>query len=616
MTDNQRDRDKMQTTFEIDTHGAQEPTPLRIAIAGTFCCNGGNNKPVRVDKDNFQQVLKAHAGELLFEVPNYLSSHPEQLLIKLKIEHLNSFTPAGLAAEIPDLQRALDFRDHMVALATGSLSFPEFEAGLDAYRGLDAFTEALRLCQQTRQAQSSKPDTRPSPLPPVSETYVPVENEDAIDRIMDMVAEKEDSKTAATMTQLEQVISEIGSGSKRTVTPSEYGSAVTVVEGIIARQIDEILHYPDFQECNALWLGLKFLVDRTDFRKNIYIDLFTVGRNQFGEDLREHMHAHELAEHSDIPLGLIITPIAVENNSSDLEQLQLLGKAAAELQVPVLVSASPTFFQLGSGSEASTMHYPGSLLSRPEYEKWNALRDKDASRWLTVCFNRFLLRSPYLAQHRLSAGLTEALSQPGDHLWGDPVWILTSLITASFARCGWPTEITGMNNGQVENLPLHSLAEANELEMQIPLEAMLSGQLAEDLAGSGFTPLICKPNRDSAYVLRAPMLHRPEVYGDAAATAASRAMAHLPYQLLASRISETISSNIPQLRSASLSADDLGNAIGKLLQQLVANSGAGASVAIEVQKEANESGKVQVDLRIHTGKEVLNGADVRLSFLV
>jgi predicted component of type VI protein secretion system len=152
--------------------------------------------------------------------------------------------------------------------------------------------------------------------------------------------------------------------------------------------------------------------------------------------------------------------------------------------------------------------------------------------------------------------------------------------------------------------------------MQIPLESMLSGQLAEDLAGAGFTPLICKPNRDSAYVLWAPMLHRPEVYDDAAATAASRAMAHLPYQLLANRISETVASNLPRLRAASLSADELGNAIGRLLQQLVTDTGAGAGVAVEVQKETDKSGKIQVDIEIHTGVKVLNGAEVRLSFAV
>ena len=49
------------------------------------------------------------------------------------------------------------------------------------------------------------------------------------------------------MTQLEQVISEIGSGSTRTVTPPGYASAVAMAERILARQLDEILHYPCFR---------------------------------------------------------------------------------------------------------------------------------------------------------------------------------------------------------------------------------------------------------------------------------------------------------------------------------------------------------------------------------
>lgn len=105
-----------------------------------------------------------------------------------------------------------------------------------------------------------------------------------------------------------------------------------------------------------------------------------------------------------------------------------------------------------------------------------------------------------------------------------------------------------MDNGQVENLPLYSVSSPDAQEIQIPLEAMLSAQLAKDLAGSGFTSLICKPNRDSAYVLRAPMLHRAEVYDDESATATSHAMTHLPYQLLASRISEAVASRLPQVR--------------------------------------------------------------------
>jgi len=162
--------------------------------------------------------------------------------------------------------------------------------------------------------------------------------------------------------------------------------------------------------------------------------------------------------------------------------------------------------------------------------------------------------------------------------------------------------------GQVESLPdliiipfaidnrssdleqLQLLGEAAS-ELQIPLEAMLTAQLAEDLGESGFTPFTCKPNRDSAYLLWVPMLHRAEVYDDEAATASSKAMPHLPYQLLACRISEAILSNIPGLRLGAVSANELGTAIDGFMQQFLANTGAGTAVNIEVQQEPYKYGK-------------------------
>ena len=35
----------------------------------------------------------------------------------------------------------------------------------------------------------------------------------------------------------------------------------------ISRQLDAIMHHETFQEIESAWRGLKFLVDRTDFRK-------------------------------------------------------------------------------------------------------------------------------------------------------------------------------------------------------------------------------------------------------------------------------------------------------------------------------------------------------------
>ncbi|TFT43440.1 type VI secretion system contractile sheath large subunit, partial [Proteus mirabilis] len=37
----------------------------------------------------------------------------------------------------------------------------------------------------------------------------------------------------------------------------------------ISQQLDEVMHHSDFQKIESAWRGLKFLVDRTDFRQNV-----------------------------------------------------------------------------------------------------------------------------------------------------------------------------------------------------------------------------------------------------------------------------------------------------------------------------------------------------------
>ena len=41
----------------------------------------------------------------------------------------------------------------------------------------------------------------------------------------------------------------------------------------ISHQVDEILHNEKFQEMESAWRGLKLLVERTDFRENIKIEV-------------------------------------------------------------------------------------------------------------------------------------------------------------------------------------------------------------------------------------------------------------------------------------------------------------------------------------------------------
>ena len=44
----------------------------------------------------------------------------------------------------------------------------------------------------------------------------------------------------------------------------------------ISQQLDEVMHHQDFQKVESTWRGLKFLVDRTDFRQNVKIELLAI----------------------------------------------------------------------------------------------------------------------------------------------------------------------------------------------------------------------------------------------------------------------------------------------------------------------------------------------------
>lgn len=42
---------------------------------------------------------------------------------------------------------------------------------------------------------------------------------------------------------------------------------IAELDRLLGKQMDAILHHPDFQALESAWRGLKLLVDRTDFRK-------------------------------------------------------------------------------------------------------------------------------------------------------------------------------------------------------------------------------------------------------------------------------------------------------------------------------------------------------------
>ena len=53
---------------------------------------------------------------------------------------------------------------------------------------------------------------------------------------------------------------------------------IAEIDAKLSQQMDEILHHPQFQALESSWRGLKLLVDRTNFRENIKLELLNASK--------------------------------------------------------------------------------------------------------------------------------------------------------------------------------------------------------------------------------------------------------------------------------------------------------------------------------------------------
>ncbi|NVZ67294.1 type VI secretion system contractile sheath large subunit, partial [Pseudomonas gingeri] len=59
---------------------------------------------------------------------------------------------------------------------------------------------------------------------------------------------------------------------------------ISEIDRTLGKQMDVILHQPQFQQLESAWRGLKLLVDRTDFRENIKLEVLHATKEELLDD--------------------------------------------------------------------------------------------------------------------------------------------------------------------------------------------------------------------------------------------------------------------------------------------------------------------------------------------
>ncbi|MCY1033887.1 type VI secretion system contractile sheath large subunit [Corallococcus sp. BB11-1] len=343
---------------------------------------------------------------------------------------------------------------------------------------------------------------------------------------------------------------------------------IALIDLRMGHQLDEILHHPDFQQLEASWRGLHYLVMRSETGPLLKLRVLNVSQNDLLEDLDrasdfdqstlfKKVYEEEYGTFGGNPFSLLLGDFQFTNHPQHIKLLQLISNVAAAAHAPFIAAATPALFGLEDFTALDAPRDLSKVFESSEYIAWRSFRGSEDSRYVTLTLPRFLLRLPYGretvpvdefdynedASKALDPKEKDRFKAPEEkyshhaYLWGNPAYALGARITASFALYGWCAAIRGVENGgQVENLPLHFFKSADgERVVKIPTESSITDRREKELSDLGFLALCYRKEDNRAVFFGSQTVQKPRVFDTPQATANASISSQLPYMLAASR---------------------------------------------------------------------------------
>ena len=348
-------------------------------------------------------------------------------------------------------------------------------------------------------------------------------------------------------------------GKEVRVTASAVDEMIANLDQKLSSQVDVILHNKDFQQLESAWTSLKFLVDRTDFRENIKVEVMNTTKEDLLDDFEDApeitksglyklAYTQEYGQFGGKPYGLMVGNFEFGPSAPDIKLLQNMASVATMSHAPFVAAAGAQFFGIDSFTGLPNLKDLKSIFEMPQYIKWQSFRESEDSRNVALALPHFLLRIPYGPDTKPVKGFNykeDTSGGDGNFLWGNAAFAFASRITDSFAKYRWCANIIGpQGGGAVEDLPVYQYEAMGELQTKIPTEVLISERREFELAEEGFMALTMRKGSDNAAFFSANSTQKPKVFANTPegkqAELNYKLGTQLPYTFIVSRLAHYI----------------------------------------------------------------------------
>ena len=286
------------------------------------------------------------------------------------------------------------------------------------------------------------------------------------------------------------------------------------LDQLITAQINAVIHSPRYQQLEASWRGLWYLVHQHADTKHVKIKLLSITWQEVTRDLGKSIefdqsqlfkkiYSDEFGMPGGEPIGAIIGDYEICHRPSahhpydDLATLAGLAQIAAAAFAPFITGASSELFGLDTFDELATPQNFERIFSQEEYIKWRAIRDQNDSRFVGLTLPHILMREPYQTLLSPLGGFLykEDTSRPDQYLWGNSAYAFGGILIREFAATGWFGHIKGVPRGHLGGGLVNDLTtqyfntDAKGIAHKISTDVLITDKVERQLSSLGFIPL-------------------------------------------------------------------------------------------------------------------------------
>lgn len=132
-------KERVNIVYKSDTGGAQQEKelPFKMLVTGDFTQRPDatpleQRKPINLNKDNFDDVLKSQKLKVTTTVKNQLAPEGGDMAVSLEFKSLKDFGPEAVAQQVPELSKLLELREALNALKGPLGNIPAFRKKIQA----------------------------------------------------------------------------------------------------------------------------------------------------------------------------------------------------------------------------------------------------------------------------------------------------------------------------------------------------------------------------------------------------------------------------------------------------------------------------------------------------